>query len=340
MISDILSAFSNAIKNGVGDPEPPPRRPDWARFALKTSSIKAALLGVDFDEALGQPFLSNIFDQTPEQSVVPHQCGLGLRRCRICAGCPAFPLFPKTNGRWSILIDSISSDGVRIPFTPSTAGTPAKKIVALIDTVTRTPTASFLQQFIDKLFTAIPADNREVGDDSLRHDKYYEPVSGPQFPIHPLTEVRVDTLTGTAIYSSPFLVVPGGTEIDSLFGDIIMRNMYSVFNFGDALAKAPTENATMQFLSQTDPTLAQADVLNPAGSEPDRCSDLRGRRVDVVRQAGWWNERIAGKDPAVLRDEACSSTIQPSALNHGLELATSFSAKASPRLEKTLEQWA
>jgi hypothetical protein len=129
------------------------------------------LKSAKFDETLGEPFLSNIFDQAPDQE---NFIGISLSRtddleCSADASFlinevdqdyadvvfgPAIPLFPGNNGRWSILIDSISLDGVRIPFTPSTAGAPAKKIVALMDT--GTPTASFPQHFIDRLFAAIP----------------------------------------------------------------------------------------------------------------------------------------------------------------------------------------
>ncbi|KAJ6540521.1 hypothetical protein B0H19DRAFT_1175794 [Mycena capillaripes] len=38
---------------------------------------------------------------------------------------------------------------------------------------------------------------------------------------------------------------------DALFGDTFMRNAYSIFNFGDTVAKTPTHDATMQLLSQT-----------------------------------------------------------------------------------------
>ncbi|KAJ6540530.1 aspartic peptidase domain-containing protein [Mycena capillaripes] len=38
---------------------------------------------------------------------------------------------------------------------------------------------------------------------------------------------------------------------DALFGDTFMRNAYSIFNFGDTVAKTPTNDATMQLLSQT-----------------------------------------------------------------------------------------
>ncbi|KAJ7851059.1 aspartic peptidase domain-containing protein [Mycena olivaceomarginata] len=255
-------------------------------FAVETSFIKGALKSAGVPETLGEPFLSNIFDQEPDQE---NFVGISLSRTDDLEGSadasflinevdqdyadvvsapaiPLFPAFPRNNGRWSILIDSISLGGVTIPFTPSTAGAPAKKIVAVMDT--GTPAASFPQDFIDRLYTAIPGSIQAA-------DKLWTipcdttsimsvEIGGRQFPIHPLdlSEIRVNASTDTTVCSSPFLATPGGTEFDSLFGDTIMRNMYSVFNFGDALAKAPTENARMQFLSQTDPALAQADVLN------------------------------------------------------------------------------
>ncbi|KAF7338964.1 Peptidase A1 domain-containing protein [Mycena venus] len=251
-------------------------------FGVVTSFIKTALKAANVDETLGEPFLSNIFDQTPDQE---NFLSISLSRTDDLEGssdasflinevdqryaevvsAPAISLFPGNNGRWSIPIDGISLDGVSIPLTPSTvAGAPAGKIIALMDT--GTPTASFPADFIDRLFAAIPGSVQAV-------DKSWTipcdttsimsvEIGGQQFPIHPLDLSDVDSSTGTTICRSPFLVIPGNTEFDSLFGDTIMRNIYSVFNFGDAVAKAPTENATMQFLAQTDPTFAKADVLN------------------------------------------------------------------------------
>ncbi|KAJ7727420.1 aspartic peptidase domain-containing protein [Mycena maculata] len=251
-------------------------------FGVETSFIKDALAAAHLDETLGEPFLSNIFDQTPGQE---NFLAISLSRTGDLEGtadasfliseidqryadvvfAPAIPLFPGTNGRWSIQIDGISLDNVSIAVTPSTvAGTPPGKIVALMDT--GTPTASFPADFIDRLFSAIPGSVQAAdGSWTIPCDTtsiLSVEIGGQQFPISPLDLSDVDSSTGTAICSSPFLVVDGTTEFDSLFGDTIMRNIYSVFNFGDAVAKAPTDNATMQFLAQTDPTLAKADVQN------------------------------------------------------------------------------
>ncbi|KAJ7185063.1 hypothetical protein C8R46DRAFT_1300906 [Mycena filopes] len=53
-----------------------------------------------------------------------------------------------------------------------------------------------------------------------------------------------------------------GNDYDILFGDSFMRNVYSIFNFGDAISNSPAGNASMQLLSVTNTTEAIADVLN------------------------------------------------------------------------------
>ncbi|KAJ7670384.1 aspartic peptidase domain-containing protein [Mycena rosella] len=251
-------------------------------FGVETSFIKGALGGANIDETRGQPFLSNIFDQTPDQQ---NFIGISLSRTDDLEGsadasflinevdstyanvvsAPAIPLFPGNNGRWSIPIDGITLDGVSIPVTPSTVpSTPAGTIIALMDT--GTPTASFPADFIDRLYAAIPGSVQvTTGSWTIPCDTtsiMSVQIGGQQFPIHPLdlSDITTDS-TGTSICSSPFLAIPGNTEFDSLFGDTIMRNIYSLFNFGNTTAKTPTADSTMQFLAQTDPAFAKADVL-------------------------------------------------------------------------------
>ncbi|KAF7363026.1 Acid protease [Mycena venus] len=136
------------------------------------SPIQETLKSSNLDPSPGASFLSNIFDQSPDQQ---NFLGVSLSRTDDLEGsadasflinevdpnyanvvsAPAIPLFPGTNGRWSVLIDGISVDGVSIPVTPSTVqDAPAGKVVALMDT--GTPGASFPADFLDRLFGAIP----------------------------------------------------------------------------------------------------------------------------------------------------------------------------------------
>ncbi|KAJ6484920.1 aspartic peptidase domain-containing protein [Mycena sanguinolenta] len=249
-------------------------------FGTTDSFINVALQGAGMDETAGQPFLSNVFDQTPDQQ---NFLAISLSRTddledsadasflineldpdyADVVSAPAIPLFGN-DGRWSILIDGIYLDGVNVPVTPSTTtGVPAGKISALIDT--GTPTVSFPPDFIDRVFAAIP------GTSQISSGLWTVPcdttsilsieIGGQQFPIHPLDLSTVQP-GSPPVCQSTFIQAAPGFPFDSLFGDTIMRNLYSVFNFGDNIAKAPGDNAFMQFLSVTDAAAAQADVAN------------------------------------------------------------------------------
>jgi hypothetical protein len=53
--------------------------------------------------------------------------------------------------------------------------------------------------------------------------------SGQPFPIHPLDLSDVKTIDDVTVCVSSFFPGAGNTDFDMLFGDSIMRNMYSVF---------------------------------------------------------------------------------------------------------------
>ncbi|KAK7007861.1 peptidase A1 domain-containing protein [Favolaschia claudopus] len=255
-------------------------------FGLTTSNIKTAILkDGTLSTILGQPFVSNIFDLTPSRD---NFLAISLSRTDDMEGsatasflineisseysdvvsAPSVALFPgsNANGRWSVPIDSISLDGVDIPFTPSTVpGAPQGKLIALMDT--GTPSVSFPADFIDRLYAAVPGSvqvssgnwNVPCNTTSIMSVQ----IGGQPFPIHPLDLSEVQPAPdGSVICQSVPFAADGTTVFDSLFGDTILRNIYSVYNFGAASAKTPSDQASMQFLAQTDPTAAKADVLN------------------------------------------------------------------------------
>ncbi|KAJ7484750.1 hypothetical protein FB451DRAFT_1233397 [Mycena latifolia] len=121
------------------------------------SPIPNTLQGNGSDASQGQPFLYNIFDQTPDQD---NFIGMSLSRTDDLEGsaeasltinevdavyaavvnAPLLPLFPG-EGSWNILVDGISVDGVNVSLPQSTVpNAPAGKISMLMDT--GTPTGS------------------------------------------------------------------------------------------------------------------------------------------------------------------------------------------------------
>ncbi|KAJ7430078.1 aspartic peptidase domain-containing protein [Mycena latifolia] len=244
----------------------------------QASDMMAALKDSGWDPTLAEPFLYNIFDQTPEQN---NFIGVSLGSKRTPAA-----IFPATNGRWTILVDDISIDGTNISLPTSTVpNAPTGKLVVLLDT--GNPNTDLPSELVDSIYSAIPGARYRPSD----HGGFVYEIpcnttsivtvymGGQPFPIHPLdlSDLSVDAYSNS---DPPTCVATieasgGNGEDDGVFGDPFMRNMYSVFNFGDAISKSPTGNASMQLLSQTDPIAAAADVLNvrmPRISSPPTAS--------------------------------------------------------------------
>ncbi|KAJ7602076.1 aspartic peptidase domain-containing protein [Mycena polygramma] len=116
------------------------------------SDIQNALKNKHKNDTLGEPFLFNIFDSTPQQD---NFIGISLSRTDDLEGsahasmtinevdpnyldvvtATEVPLFPGTNGRWSVLVDSIFVNNVSITLPASTVhNTASGKVVALLDT--------------------------------------------------------------------------------------------------------------------------------------------------------------------------------------------------------------
>ncbi|KAJ7118369.1 aspartic peptidase domain-containing protein [Mycena epipterygia] len=286
-------AFVNATSVDAGLLEPGLDGLIGLAFNGAVSSGITAALEANSMSGLGDPFLFNVFDQTPDQN---NYIGISLSRSDDLEGsaaasflinevdqayaavvnAPALPVFrpvfppnftsiaidPNTIFSWSILIDNISVDGRPIVLPPSTVpGAPEGKLVVCLDT--GTPTGALPSALIDAIYSQIPG---SFQDDQT--NLWTVPcnttsivaieIGGQQFPIPPLdlSDVYIDPSTNEAFCISPLVARA------CLFGDTFMRNMYSVFNFGDTISKSPTGNASIQLLSQTDPVAAAADVVN------------------------------------------------------------------------------
>ncbi|KAJ7138848.1 aspartic peptidase domain-containing protein [Mycena filopes] len=169
--------------------------------------------------------------------------------------------------RWNILVDGIDVDGVNISMPTSIAGAPDGKLVALMDT--GSPSGNLPYDLYTAIYTAIPGHEEQdimfwsIPCNTTSIVTVW--IGGQPFPIHPLdlSNVGRDPHSNTAlICTSAFHGFDGEYhDYDILFGDTFMRNVYSIFNFGDAISNSPTGNASMQLLSQTNVTAAIADVL-------------------------------------------------------------------------------
>ncbi|KAF7349015.1 Peptidase A1 domain-containing protein [Mycena venus] len=259
--------------------------------SIETSPITATLQANGSNPTLGNPFLFNIFDQTPGQD---NFIGISLSRTgdledtadasftineldptyTAVANAPTIPLLSGTLNRWRIAVDSFSVDGVDVPLPSSVVSTaPAGKLATVLDT--GTPTASLPSPLIDSIFSKIPGSLLTVVDGSGSPSPLWTVpcnttsivsvgMGGQPFPIHPLdlTEIFVNNVTNVVTCVAQWFAAPGSPDdFDMIFGDSFMRNFYSVFNFGASVSQAPT-GSSVQLLSQTNPTSAKTDVIN------------------------------------------------------------------------------
>ncbi|KAJ7721450.1 hypothetical protein B0H14DRAFT_2241735, partial [Mycena olivaceomarginata] len=244
---------------------------------------------------VGQPFLFNIFDMTPAQN---NFIGI-LLSCTLFTinaldetyttgieGAADVPLFPENDGVWSILVDSINVDGVVTLFTLSNVpNMPNGSIVADIDT--ETPTTIFppdiLYSHILGAIVGVVGGNMSlfifcnisgiitavIGfvPASFILPALNHMLNGRGYPIHPLDLSQVefdvdDNGNNFTACRATMVDLGAGSANDAVFGDSFMRNEYSVFRFGNNVAKSPTGAASIQFLSIFDPSMAAQDVQN------------------------------------------------------------------------------
>jgi hypothetical protein len=133
------------------------------------SPITNKLVESGIAETFGQPFLFNVFDETPEQN---NFMGISLSRTgdlegsaeasftineidedyAAVANAPLVPVFPPS---WNFLVDGIFVGQDLLPFPLSTVkGTPAGKAVVLMDT--GNPSGTFPKSVVDALYSSIP----------------------------------------------------------------------------------------------------------------------------------------------------------------------------------------
>ncbi|KAJ7452711.1 aspartic peptidase domain-containing protein [Mycena galericulata] len=257
--------------------------------STQTSPLTATLETAGSNPTAGNPFLYNIFAQTPGQD---NFIGISLSRTddlegtadasftinefdpqyTAVANAPTIPIVAGIVDRWRIVVDSISVDGVNVPFPSSTlSNVPDGSLAAILDT--GTPTASVPPAVVSSVFSQIPGAVFKVVDGSPNTEQVWTipcntttivsvGMGGQSFPIHPLdlSGVVINTVTDEVTCITQWDSAPANQgDFDMIFGDSFMRNFYTVFNFGNDVSQAPA-GSSIQLLSQTNPTSAQQDV--------------------------------------------------------------------------------
>jgi hypothetical protein len=72
------------------------------------------------------------------------------------------PLFPGTNGRWSVVVDAIQVNGANISLTSTVPKAPNGSLVVLMDT--GTPTASLPSDILYAVYSQMPGVSVAVVD--------------------------------------------------------------------------------------------------------------------------------------------------------------------------------
>ncbi|KAJ6570083.1 aspartic peptidase domain-containing protein, partial [Mycena vulgaris] len=261
-------------------------------FDSPTSGIRKALTAVGKDGAAGKSVLSNVFDMNPAMgrffafslSRLGDKIGSADASLNIGEYDEKYadveweakrPVFPATGKNWRILSDGMSVDGVSIPWTANSNSTPSgQKLVGL-----ETGTSNILlkAEIVSAIYSAIPgavlAKNSSLRNThwSADNDVWVVPCNasssltayfeGHPYPIHPLdlTDLIIQRGPDNTEYTICVgTITNGGTitsgDVDGLYGDSFLRNVYTVFSYGDN-----TTAPYIQFLSQTNEWQARND---------------------------------------------------------------------------------
>ncbi|KAK7024725.1 Six-hairpin glycosidase [Favolaschia claudopus] len=274
-------------------------------FDSPNAGIVKSLSDAGLDGAkLGQSVLSNIFDMNPSKG---RFFAISLSRLGDAKDTAAASLsiqeyderyanvqwmakrhiFPPNGKSWHVLFDGVTVNGVKIPWTKNDEATPANQLVVGLDT----GTTNFLvpPAIRAKIYSEIPG--AVLAKNSSLHNSHWSadrdvwvvpcntPISmsayfnGQPYPVHPLDMTAVRTQKGpdgTTYTYCVGSVTNGGTIVakkDALFGDSFLRNVYTVFNFGDNQT-----SPFIQFLAQTNEWESTQDFAhvrkNQLGSNP------------------------------------------------------------------------
>lgn len=241
------------------------------------------------DATWGRSVLHNIFDRNPSE---PNFIAIDLARSddledtlggsfdigeynekyAAVAQAPKLAQFPKGGNRWATLLDGVTVDGAAVKLKSTAKGVPKGKMQALLDT--GDPTAIIPVSLFDGIYSKIPGAVLWVNEKKTR--RWLVPCNstasvsfnfgGQEFPVHPLDMTEIFTIPGKDAIAcrSSFKAVDGWTVEISL-GDSFLRNVYSVYDFGDNLPNGKFTEPYMQLLAQTEPTKAAAQVASIRG---------------------------------------------------------------------------
>jgi len=191
---------------------------------------------------------------------------------------PKLPQFPANSGAWTVQHQGLTVNGKKIPWTSAVDSTIEGQIVVL-----DTGTTNLLVpvEVRDAIYSLIPGavfapdSSIPVLEFSEDSDVWVVPCNasidleasfgGQTYPLHPLDITDIETVTSpdglynytVCVGSIGDLGTIGEGAFDALFGDSFLRNVYSVFDFGESISA--NSSASIQLLSVTDKSSAATD---------------------------------------------------------------------------------
>ncbi|KAJ2914583.1 hypothetical protein MD484_g5829, partial [Candolleomyces efflorescens] len=191
------------------------------------------------------------------------------------AQAPKLYQYPRGGYRWATLLEGIAVGGTPLDISSLVRGAPDERLVALLDT--GVPYTDIPSSVRNDLYSRIPGAVTFIWPQGPPGQVWVLPCNtttvveftfgGQRFPIHPLdlSYLSGPIMAGGHNYTACFANFDATDDgwpsagLDALLGDAFLRNVYSVFDFGDANGTAAGQ-PYMQLLAQTDPAEAIAQV--------------------------------------------------------------------------------
>ncbi|KAH7334923.1 aspartic peptidase domain-containing protein [Rhizoctonia solani] len=267
-------------------------------LGFDTLSSIAGTVSQKTQQTWGRTLLSNIFisDPTTPNHVAfrldRHEDGnntdvgafdvgtfaAGLESVNNTAEIPIFSSNARQNLYWNVLVDGVTLNGqaqtLKSTVNGGTQTPPAGKVSAVLDTGYSLPQLS--PELAHALYSAMggvlvdDGTNTTYAVPCMAEAQLVFSIGGHTIPIHPLDLTQIQTVTTTrgTNYTmcinayQPFSSNAGGGEVDYILGDAFLRNVYSVYDYGDfvqGFSGLAQGNPYIKLLPLTDPTAASAE---------------------------------------------------------------------------------
>ncbi|CAE6412342.1 unnamed protein product [Rhizoctonia solani] len=218
----------------------------------------------------------------------------GFEAVNNTAEIPIFSSSAQQKLYWNVLVDGVTLNGKAQTLTSTVNGgtqtPPAGKVSAVLDTGYSLPQLS--PELAHSIYSAMggvlvdDGTNTTYAVPCMAEAQLVFSIGGHTIPIHPLDLTQVQTITSTrgTNYTicinayQPFSSNAGGGEVDYILGDAFLRNVYSVYDYGDfvqGFSGLAQGNPYIKLLPLTDPTAASAEFktaraasLSAAGMPP------------------------------------------------------------------------